>query len=345
MLSVFLSLLFATATIALSALEAEGLVRYGFCTSAAASNDCSWASNCRGAFCGTNPPNIGRLNSLTYFPKNSDTYTFRGISLDFTRYFENISALYVNDTQLSPPVRWTLSNLAAHLKKVDVLGIYSQPGGLFGTLPSQFASPKLGGIVIDGELGGTIPESLFENLPGIQVQLLNHKLVGTIPSILLYNAGTIFRLPSANGALVGEIPHATTCELSSGYSTGIGNNGGLFCECTTSCTPDQVTGQNACYNYTNPLLLVDPCAAYAPLPNCQNTKLTMRYGVLCYDVCATGCPSGTACRVQFEANVPSFACLAVVVETVTTTTTDTSNSESKAARNYAILSTLLSNLL
>jgi hypothetical protein len=336
--------LFIFNALALTALEAEGLVRYGFCTTAAASRDCSWAANCRGVFCASSSPNAGNIAFLNYRPKNTDTIAFRGISSDFTRYFENISTLSVNDTQVSPPVRWSLANLASGLKLINTLIIYSQPGGLYGTLPQRFTSPYIGGLVIDGELEGTIPSGIFGSVYDPQVQLLNHRLVGTIPSSLLLSAGTSVKLQSENGGLVGEIPTSLTCQLSSGYTTGQGQNGGLFCECSTSCVPDQATGVNMCYDYTNPSTTIDPCVTYPSLPNCANTKLTMRYGTLCYDICDAGCPAGTACGIEFNQNVPSFTCLEISINTVTTPTTYPSN-ESSDSPSYATLTTLLLSVL
>lgn len=336
----FILAFFILNAFALTQLEAEGLVRYGFCTSASAARDCSWVSNCRGVSCASGTNNLGNLAFLSYRPKNSDAVAFRGISPDFTQYFENITSLLVNDTQVSPPVRWSLSNLASGLKVVNTLLIYSQPGGLYGTLPQRFASPYIGGLVIDGELEGTIPSGIFGSVYDPQVQILNHRLVGTIPSSLLLSAGTTVKLQSSNGGLVGEIPTSSTCQLSSGYTTGLGQNGGLFCECSTSCVPDQITGVNVCYDYTNPSTVIDPCATYPALPNCANTKLTMRYGTLCYDVCDAGCPAGTACGIEFNQNVPSFTCIEISINTVTTPTTYPSN-ESSDAPSYASLTTLL----
>lgn len=336
---VFLALSIYSA-LALTNLEAEGLVRFGFCTRAVASNSCDWTSNCVGVYCNPN----GALTSINYTPKNSDSYAFRGLSSEFTDYFENISALYVDDRQLSPPVRWSLNNMAARLRKIDTFLIRSQPGGLYGTLPQRFTSTYLGGFLIDAELEGTIPSGIFSGMADPVITLINHKLVGTIPSALLNIAGTRMELQSAKGGLVGALPRTFSCKVSTGYLTGIGENGGLFCECNTHCTPNQTTGVNVCYDYTDPTNILDACATYPALPNCVNSKLTMRYGLLCYDACDAGCPVGTACGVQFEQGTPSFACIDVVVETVTTPTTYPSG-ESSTAPIYATLSTLLSLVL
>jgi hypothetical protein len=336
--------LFICASLGLTELEAEGLVRYGFCTRASATRDCSWTANCANVFCNTGSTGNGNIAIIVYRPKNTDPVSFRGISPDFTRYFENVSSLYINDTQVSPPVRWSLVNLASKMKRIDTLLVYSQPGGLYGTLPQRFASSNLGSLTVDGDLEGTIPSTLFETVSDPNIQLYNHRLVGTIPSSILTGSRTSIKLQSTNGNLVGQIPSTVSCQLSSEYLTGIGGNGGFFCECSTTCTPNPASGANMCYDYTDPTITFDPCVSYPALPNCANTKLTMRYGTLCYDVCDMGCPVGTTCGVELVMGVPAFACVEVSIDTVTTPTTYSSNDSSNASP-CVMLATLLSLVL
>ena len=321
-------------------------MHYGFCTNIAASNDCSWTSNCLvgRVICTSSPfstTHLGELGMLSYVPENSDTTPFAGITRQFVNYFENVSTVFIRDTHLNPPVRWNLNTGFASFKKVNTLVVYSQPGGLYGTLPQRFTTQEQLTLSINGSVEGTLPASWLDNTNILTLKITNHRLVGTIPAAYLSHYFLSFDISSTEGRLVGDFPDSPTCQLSTAFTVGEDNNGGLFCKCGTSCTANTATGVNACYNYQDTSATVDGCATVDPIPNCVNTKLTMRYGTLCYDVCESGCAAGSVCGVVVTSGVPAFECVTLTVETVTTPSSYSSTSDSTVYFVSAIVLLLL----
>jgi hypothetical protein len=327
---VLLLLAFVQNCLTLTQLEAQGLEESGLCNSITISTDCSWTSACPGnkVLCSN-----GILSWVTYKPNAGDGATFRSVINKFDQYFENVSTIRINDTLLSPPVPWTLSNSLKNIKKTFAVNIWSQPGGLHGPLPPFFGSNVLSTLIIDGEIEGTIPSIFFDLSNLCSIDIKNHRLVGTIPQALITNTLCKFHLQSANGNLVGTIPNAQDCLVTENYHTGLGYNGGFFCSCGGSCTRDDTAGVNPCYYYTDPTQIVDGCMSIPSIPGCTDARLSMRYGPLCYDECSAGCPMGFACGITEVNSMPTYACLEI---TYSHASTETTNTDASFSSNQAV---------
>ena len=317
----------------LTQIEADGLVACGVCTSITITNDCTWLDSCTAGkvICLS-----GRLTYVSYKPSANHGSRFREIISNFVNYFENVTAIRINDTELSPPVPWTLSPTLKDLKLTTDIRIYSKTGGLHGTLPTAFTSPNLRTLIIDGGVEGVIPSGFLDNSNICEIQITNHKLFGTLPASVITNSLCRVWLNSAQGNIVGPVPNAVNTIISSTFAIGQGYNGGMFCDCSANFNVDNVTGLNACYNYLDSTQLTNGCHSAPTLSGCSNPKLTMRYGVLCYDVCQVGCPTGTGCGIEFSEQIPTFACLPISVAMPTSSTIQTNDDSGNSPKTLSI---------
>ncbi len=331
--TLILSFLLVGLCSALTRTEADGLVACGLCTSLSITNDCTWLESCT---TGRVLCLSGKLTYVSYKPASNDGAEFRTIISNFVNYFENVTAIRINDTELSPPVPWTLSPTLKDLKLTTDIRIYSKPGGLHGTLPTAFTSPNLRTLIIDGGVEGVIPSGFLDNSNICEIQIINHKLFGTLPASVITNSLCRVWLNSRQGNIVGPVPNAVNTIISSNFVTGQGYNGGMFCDCSVNFNVDNVTGLNACYNYLDSTQLINGCQSTPLLSGCSNPKLTMRYGVLCYDICQTGCPIGTGCGIDFSDQIPAFSCIPISVTVPTSSTIQTSEESGDSPKTLSI---------
>jgi hypothetical protein len=316
--------------VGLTRLEADGLVACGLCTSLTITNDCTWIESCT---VGRVLCLSGKLTYVSYKPAPNAGSEFRTIISNFVSYFENVTSIRINDTELSPPVPWVLSPTLKDLKYASDIRIYSKTGGLYGTLPSAFASPNLRTLVIDGKVEGVIPTGFLDNSNICEIMIINHRLSGTLPTSIITNSLCRVWLNSAQGNIVGPVPNAANTIISSEFATGQGYNGGMFCNCAPNFNTD---------NYLDPTQITGGCQSTPVLSGCSNPKLTMRYGVLCYDACQAGCPIGTGCGVDFSEQIPTFSCLPISVTMPTSSTIQTNDERSNSPKTLSISLALFS---